>query len=379
MKRETACVHHKLGKDKEHPYGALINPIYQTTTYTHPAVGESTGFNYTRESNPTRTELETVMSNLEHAYDSIACSSGMSAVYIAFELLPKGSHVICTKDLYGGSVRIFDKTFTRHDMSFTYVDTSDISSIERELTDKTKALYIETPSNPTMQVSDIRTICEFAKSKNLLVIVDNTFLSPYFQNPIVLGADIVIHSASKYLGGHNDTIAGFICLANEELSKKARYIYKTIGMGLAPFDSFLILRGIKTLALRMERQEANALKIADFLSKHPKIDKVFYVGLKDNIGYEINKKQARGFGAMISCHTKDVDTAVRVLENVEVFQYAESLGGVESLITYPMLQTHADLALEKREELGINDRFLRISVGIENIEDLIEDLSKALG
>jgi cystathionine gamma-synthase len=373
---ETQCI---CGNSKtEHPYGAVAAPIYQTATFAHPGIGESTGFNYTRESNPTRAELEAVVSALEGALDTVACSSGMSAISLCLELLENGSHVICSEDLYGGSVRIFQSVSEERGMTFTYVNTADEAAVEAAITGETRALYIETPSNPTMQITDLDKMHQIAKKHHLLLIVDNTFLSPYFQNPIAHGADLVIHSGTKFLNGHNDTIAGFLCTSRADLKEKIRFSYKTIGYGLAPFDSFLVLRGIKTLAVRMERQQENALKIASWLKNHEKIQQVYYVGLPEHPGYEIHKKQARGFGSMISFRTDTEAAARAVLERVKLISYAESLGGVESLITYPMLQTHGDVPVEIREKLGITDTFLRLSVGIENADDLIADLEQAL-
>jgi hypothetical protein len=281
--------------------------------------------------------------------------------------------------LYGGSVRIFDTIGVERGREFSYVDTTDLAVVEASIKENTKAIYIETPSNPTMQVTDLVAVSEIAKKHGALLIVDNTFLSPYFQNPIDLGADIVVHSGTKYLGGHNDTLSGFLSVNTKELAEKVRLLYKTIGMQLSPFDSYLMIRGIKTLAVRMERQQENAMKIAQWLKQNDRVEKVYYVGLPEHPGYEINKKQARGFGAMISFTLKDEKTARKILENVKVFSYAESLGGVESLITYPMLQTHGDVPVEIRERLGITEKFLRMSVGIENVDDLIADLDQAFG
>jgi cystathionine gamma-synthase len=373
---ETQCI---CGNGKtEHSFGAVATPIYQTATFAHPGIGQSTGFDYTRESNPTRTELEQVVSALEGALDTVACSSGMSAISLCLELLENGSHVICSEDLYGGSVRIFKTVSETRAMSFSYVDTSDEKTVEAAITEHTRALYIETPSNPTMQITDLDKMHQIAEKHHLLLIVDNTFLSPYFQNPLAHGADLVIHSGTKFLNGHNDTIAGFLCTSREDLKQKIRYSYKTIGYGLSPFDSYLVLRGIKTLSVRMERQQENALRIANWLKNHEKVQQVYYIGLPEHPGYEINRKQARGFGSMISFRTDTEASARAILEHIKLFSYAESLGGVESLITYPMLQTHGDVPVEVREKLGITETFLRMSVGIENADDLIADLAQAL-
>lgn len=373
---ETACIHGD--GQQQHAYGALSVPIYQSATFTHPGIGQSTGYDYTRESNPTRTELEKLVTELEGGFDTVACTTGMAAISLSFELLEPGSHVICSEDLYGGSVRYFDTIGKKIDLTFSYVDTSDVENIKQALQDNTKALYIETPSNPTMQITDLRAVKEIAKERDLLLYVDNTFLSPYYQNPIALGADVVVCSGTKFLSGHNDTLAGFITVANEELAEKIRYAYKTIGCCLAPFDSYLIIRGIKTLAIRMARQQENAEAIAKWLLEQPQVTKVYYVGLPDHPGYEVNCRQARGAGSMISFCVDSEERARKVLEKIKVISYAESLGGVESLLTYPMLQTHGDVPKEQREKLGITENFLRMSVGIESLEDLLADLQQAL-
>lgn len=375
---ETRCLYGEKHRSDLHPYGAIAAPIYQTATFSHPGIGESTGYNYTRESNPTRAELEQIISSMEGAVDTVACSAGMAAISLCLELFHAGDHIICSEDLYGGSVRIFQTIGEQRGRSFSFVNTADEAAVERAVTEQTKALYIETPSNPTMQITDLRKMRQIADRNHLLLIVDNTFLSPYFQNPIAFGADLVIHSGTKFLGGHNDTLAGFLCTSRTDLAEKIRYLYKTTGSGLAPFDSFLMLRGIKTLAVRMERQQENAMSIAQWLRQQEKIRKVFYVGLPDQPGYEVNRRQARGFGSMISFQTDTEETARKILERVRLISYAESLGGVESLITYPMLQTHGDVPVEVRERLGITETFLRMSVGIEHVDDLLADLEQAL-
>ena len=375
---ETRCIHGEDGITREHAYGSMGTPIYQTATFAHPGVGQSTGFDYTRESNPTRSELERIVSSLEKAYDTVACASGMAALSILLELFENGAHFVCSEDLYGGSVRIFSTIGANRGLTFSYVNTADAELVEKAIKKETKALYIETPSNPTMQVTDLRAMKALAEKYGLLLIVDNTFLSPYFQNPIDLGADLVVHSGTKFLGGHNDTLAGFLCSANKELAEQIRYYYKTVGPALPPFDSFLLIRGIKTLSVRMECQQKNAFRLAEWLKGHPLVTKVLYVGLATHPGYEINKSQTRGAGSMISFYVDSPETAKRVLEKVKLISYAESLGGVESLITYPMFQTHGDVPPEVRERLGITDCFLRFSVGIENADDLIADLKQAL-
>lgn len=376
-KTDTVCVHGQNIYCRQHPYGAVATPIYQTATFSHPAVGSSTGFDYSRESNPTRSELEETINGLEHAVLSLACSSGMAALTLCLELFDSGDHILCTEDLYGGSVRLFSSLGKKRGISFSYADTSNIEETRARITPQTKALYIETPSNPTMGVTDIRAMKKLADEYSLLLIADNTFLSPYFQNPLDLGADLVIHSGTKFLNGHNDVLAGFVCTNREDLAEQLRYLYKTVGSCLSAFDSYLLLRGLKTLAVRMERQQKNALQIAQWLKKQPKVTDVLYIGLPKHPGYEVNLSQSRGFGSMISFHVDSKETAIRILNSVKLITYAESLGGTESLITYPRLQTHADVPEEIRERLGINDRLLRFSVGLEDVEDLIADLKQA--
>ncbi|MDF2608545.1 MAG: cystathionine gamma-synthase [Lachnospiraceae bacterium] len=373
----TKCLYGNNEKVIEESTGAISFPIYQTATFAHPGVGQSTGYDYSRLQNPTREQLEKVIASLEFGYDAIAFSSGMSAASALMELFEPGSHLVVSEDLYGGTIRIFNHINKKNGIEISYVDTSDSSKIKAALQQNTKAIFIETPTNPMMHVTDLRAVSEITKEFGLLFIVDNTFLSPYFQNPINLGADIVLHSGTKFLGGHNDTIAGFLVVSNQELSDKIRFILKTTGAGLSPFDSWLILRGVKTLSIRMERQQENAMGIAQWLKSHSKVVSVYYVGLPTHPGYELNKKQSSGYGSMISFHVDSKETAILLLEKVQLIQYAESLGGVESLITYPMLQTHADVPVEEREAKGINDCFLRLSVGIEHIDDLLMDLEQA--
>jgi cystathionine gamma-synthase len=357
--------------------GAVSFPIYQTATFAHPDIGTSTGYDYTRAQNPTREQLEKVVASLENGYDAIAFSSGMAAMDALMELFRPGDHILASDDLYGGTIRIFDNINRKNGLEVEYVNSSDCSLTAKSVRDNTKAIFVETPTNPLMNVTDLKETARIAKAHNLLLIVDNTFLSPYFQNPIALGADIVLHSGTKYLGGHNDTLAGFLVTADAGLSERIRYILKTTGAGLSPFDSWLLLRGIKTLPIRMEYQQKNALLIAQWLNKQEKVKAVHYVGLPDHPGYEINRKQASGAGSMISFHADTRQTAVNILRKVKLIRYAESLGGVESLITYPMLQTHADIPEEIREAKGINNTLLRLSVGIEHIDDLLQDLEQA--
>ncbi len=373
----TKCLHGNNVKNPVDQSGAISFPIYQTATFAHPDVGSSTGYDYTRVQNPTREQLEKVVASLENAYDAVAFSSGMSAMNALMELFHPGDHIIASDDLYGGTIRNFNQINRKNGIKVDYTNTSDLKEITGLITDHTKAIFIETPTNPMMKVTDLAETSKLAKEYNLLLIVDNTFLSPYFQKPISLGADIVLHSGTKYLGGHNDTLAGFLVLANEDLSEKIRYILKTTGAGLSPFDSWLVLRGIKTLPLRMDYQQKNAMAIAQWLRQQDKVKAVYYIGLTTHPGYEINQKQASGSGSMISFHVDSEYTAITILRKVQVIQYAESLGGVESLITYPMLQTHADIPAEDREAKGINNTLLRLSVGIEHIDDILNDLNQA--
>ena len=375
---ETRCVH---GGSHRFPDGrdSISMPIYQTATFAHPDLGHSPDrFYYTRLTNPTRNHLEETVSALEGAANTIAFTSGMAAISAVFELFSPGDRIVCSSDLYGGTVLLFDLVARKNGLVLDFVDTTDAEALKPAMKSDVKALYIETPSNPMMNVTDIRLCADLAKAQGALLIVDNTFLSPYFQNPIALGADIVVHSGTKYLGGHNDTLSGFVCLADDHLSEKLYKISYTMGATLSPFDSWLMIRGIKTLALRMERAQENAKTIAAWLQTHPKVTKVHYVGLPDHPGYEVNARQSRGSGAMLSFAVDSHETALQILAKVQIITFAESLGGPESLITLPCTQTHADVAPEEREKLGITDSLLRLSVGIENAQDLIEDLRQAM-
>jgi Cystathionine beta-lyases/cystathionine gamma-synthases len=378
LQLNTRCLYGDNEKKEIDNTGAISFPIYQTATFAHPSVGNSTGYDYSRSQNPTREQLEKVVASLEHGNAAIAFNSGMAAVNALMELFSPGDHIIASDDLYGGTIRIFDHINVKNGLLIEYANTFDLSQVEKVIQPNTKAIFVETPTNPMMNVTDLPAMAAIAKQHNLLLIVDNTFLSPYFQNPLLLGADIVLHSGTKFLGGHNDTLAGFLVTATEELAEKLRYMVKTTGAGLAPFDSWLILRGVKTLPLRMEYQQKNALVLAQWLEKHNKVKAVYYIGLTSHPGYEINKRQASGFGSMISFHVDAEQTAVNLLNKVQLISYAESLGGVESLITYPMLQTHADVPEAEREAKGINRTLIRLSVGIEHIDDLLSDLEQAL-
>lgn len=371
----TRCLHLEGTEGKTDNYGALSYPIYQTATYAHAGVGKSTGYDYSRLQNPTREHLEKMIAGLESGIDAFALSTGMAAITLLMELFRPGDHLIVEADLYGGSIRLFDHVNKKNNYEFTHLNCAE-DDIEGAIQDNTKAIYIETPTNPMMNVSDIAAIAKIAKKHGLLLIVDNTFLSPYFQNPLKLGADIVVHSGTKFLGGHNDTLAGFLVTNNEEVRDRLRFLIKTTGAGLAPFDCWLILRGMKTLGIRMERSQENAIRIAEWLKTQSIVQKVYYPGLPEHPGYEIMKKQARGFGSMITFRVDSKEHALQILKQVRMIKFAESLGGVETLITYPTTQTHADVPEEVRLKNGITPCTLRLSTGIEDIEDLLGELSE---
>lgn len=376
---ETKCIHGE-SHHCEDQYRAISYPIYQTTSFSHVRPGHNeSGFDYSRESNPTRAYLEETISALEGAKDSIAFASGMAAIATCFELFRPGDHIICTEDLYGGVVRLVHVISEKNGITVDFVDTGNIAALKEKIRPNTKAIYLETPSNPMMHVSDIAECARLAHEADALLIVDNTFLSPYFQNPIALGADIVVHSGSKFISGHNDVICGFLCIAKEELSERVRLLSKTIGGTLNPLECWLVSRGLKTLHLRMERHEQNAGIIADWLKKQACVKKVYYVGLPEHPGHDIVKKQSKGFGSMISFEVESEEKARSILEKVRLITFAESLGGTESLLTYPIVQTHPDVPEHIREKLGINRSLLRLSVGLENVNDLIKDLENAFG
>ena len=371
--------------DGDETTGAVSVPIYQSATFRHPSLGETTGWDYTRQSNPTRTALEKHIALLEGGNRGFAFSSGMAAMSAVLDLLKSGDRALLSEDLYGGTYRLFTELAKNRGIEFDFVDTSILSMVEKAIGPKTRLIIVETPSNPMMRVSDIAALAGLARSSEAILAVDNTFLSPYFQRPLALGAHIVIHSGTKFLAGHNDTLAGFLVAAPESdgedgraLADRLALIQKTTGAVLAPLDSWLVIRGMKTLALRMERQQENARLIADRLRAHPAVQKVYYVGLADHAGHELNMRQASGSGSMISFTVKDRATAPKVLSNVGLIIFAESLGGVESLITYPSTQTHAAIPEAYRKRLGVDDRLLRLSVGIEDAEDLWTDLDQAL-
>lgn len=370
----TKCIHLE-NESRDNFYGAVSFPIFQTATFAHPSVGNSTGYDYSRLQNPTREHLEKIVAALENGVDALAFSSGMAAIATLMELFHPGDHLIVDSDLYGGTVRLFDNISEKNGIEVSKIDCSP-ENVQKCIKDNTKAIYIETPTNPMMNVIDITALSEIAKSRGIWLIVDNTFLSPYFQNPLDLGADIVVHSGTKYLGGHNDTLAGFLVTSDVGISEKLRFIIKTTGAGLAPFDSWLILRGIKTLGVRMEKAQENAFEIVHWLKEQEEVRKVIYPGLETHPGYEVMRKQSRGFGAMITFEVTSKEFAQSILKNVRLIQFAESLGGVETLITYPITQTHADVPKELLAKNGINESVLRLSVGIESGGDLIGEFER---
>ena len=373
---ETKCVHGTFDPAYSDAVRSLSFPIYQTATFGHIAIGH-TQFNYTRQDNPTRLRVEETVAALESAADAVAFGSGMGAIAAVFEMFRPGDHVICSEDLYGGTTRLFNNISAKNGMRISFVDTTELSLIRAAVRPETKAIFIETPSNPMMNITDIRGCAAIAREIGAMLIVDNTFLSPRFQRPLELGADIVVHSGTKFLSGHNDTISGFVVLATQELGDKVRLIGKTTGGMLSPFDSWLVMRGIKTLSIRMERAQENAMKLAELLRSNPRVTKVYYPGNPDHPGYELNRSQASGFGAMLSFRVDSETTALRVLDKVKVITFAESLGGTETLITYPLTQTHTDVPEEMRARLGIDGMLLRLSVGIENANDLLADLEQS--
>ncbi|MDI9258609.1 trans-sulfuration enzyme family protein [Alicyclobacillus sendaiensis] len=368
----------QIGNRQDPRTGAVSAPIYHSTTYAHPALGQSTGFDYTRTLNPTRKILEDAIAELEGGVRGFAFSSGMAAVHAVFSLFSPGDHVIVSSDLYGGTYRVLEHIFRPLGIEATYVHTGHLDEVEAALRETTRALFIETPTNPTMQITDIAAVSLFARRRGLLTIVDNTFMTPYFQRPIELGADIVVHSATKFLGGHNDVLAGLVVAKSDEIAERLYFVQNSIGAVLGPQDAWLLMRGMKTLAIRMERSAMNASAIAAWLDARDDVVKVYYPGLDTHPGKAVCAKQASGFGSMVSFEVLDARMVPFVLEHLHLVTFAESLGGVETLITYPTRQTHADIPEDIREKVGVTDRLLRLSVGIEHIGDLIDDLSQAL-
>ena len=375
----TTYIH--AGAEPDPSTGAIMTPIYQTSTYVQEAPGVNKGFEYARSQNPTRKALEEAYAQIEQANYGLAFSSGVAATDAVIKLLEPGDEVIAANDMYGGTYRLFTKIFAKFGIKFIYVDTTDANNISNVITAKTKLIWIETPTNPLMNITDISAVGIIAKKANAILCVDNTFASPYLQNPLTLGADIAMHSATKYLGGHSDLIQGCLMMNDAALREQLYFIQKSTGAVPGPMDCFLVLRGIKTLHVRMQRHCENGEKIAHFLRNHPKVLKVYWCGFADHHNYAIAKKQMRGFGGMMSFTLKDdsLENAKRVLSSTKVFSLAESLGGVESLINHPASMTHASIPREERIKNGLTDSLIRLSVGIEDVEDLIEDLNQAIG
>jgi len=377
MKFATKAIH--LGQEPDKSTGAVTVPIFQTSTYVQDDVGKTRGYEYSRTGNPTRAALESVIAGLEGGSHGFAFSSGMSATDSVVRLLSNGDHVVVSDDVYGGTYRLFTKVMERFGLEFSFVDTSDIEVLERALRPSTKMLWIESPSNPLLKLTDIRSASRIARSKGILTVVDNTFMSPYFQRPLELGCDIVVHSTTKYLGGHSDVVGGAVVANDPGISERLKFIQNSAGAIPGPFDCWLVLRGIKTLALRMERHNANAQAVSEFLESHPKVERVIYPGLRSHPQHELARRQMTGFGGMVSFWPKGGIRSSRViLKSTRLFVLAESLGGVESLISSPSAMTHASIPAESRKKTGIRDDLIRLSVGIEDADDLIEDLGKSL-
>ncbi|MBN8719453.1 cystathionine gamma-lyase [Hydrobacter penzbergensis] len=379
MKLATKYIH--AGTEPDPSTGAIMTPIYQTSTYVQEAPGVNKGYEYARSQNPTRKALEDAYAQIENGKYGLAFSSGVAATDAVIKLLAPGDEVIAANDMYGGTYRLFTKVFAKFGIRFTYVDTTDAANISKAISPATKLIWIETPTNPLMNITDIAAVAAIAKKANVLLCVDNTFASPYLQNPLDLGADIVMHSATKYLGGHSDVIQGCLVMNDANLREQLYFIQKSCGAVPGPQDCFLVLRGIKTLHVRMQRHCENGEKIAHFLRNHPKVGKVYWCGFTDHPGYAVAGKQMRGFGGMMSFELKDdsAETARKVLAGTKVFALAESLGGVESLINHPASMTHASIPREERIKNGLSDSLIRLSVGIEDVDDLIADLNQAIG
>ena len=377
LQKGTRSIH--IGNEPDEKTGAIIPPIYQTSTFIQSSPGEHKGYEYTRSHNPTRTRLEECLASLENAKHCLVTSSGMAAASLIFQSFPQGTKILCGDDVYGGTYRILNTIFNDR-FELKHVNTTDVDSVEEVLNSfKPDLVWLESPTNPMLQISDIKAICKASHAVNAKVVVDNTFMSPYFQNPLDLGADMVLHSLTKYINGHSDVVGGAIMLSDQTQFDKLWYLQNSMGPSQSPFDSWLVLRGVKTLALRMRAHESNAIEIAKYLEAHPKVDKVIYPGLESHPQHELAKSQMSGFGGMLSVYIKGGLSESKIfLEEVKLFALAESLGGVESLIEHPAIMTHASVPIEERTKLGIADNFVRISVGVEDLEDLVADLARAL-
>ena len=376
MKFETKAIH--AGQEPDETTGAVIVPIYQTSTYVQRGIGKHKGYEYSRTSNPTRAALEKCLASLEEAKFGLAFSSGMAAISTVMNLLKAKDHIIVCDDLYGGTYRLFEKVYKDYSLEFSYVDLTNPQNILKVLKKNTKMVWVETPTNPLLKIIDLKKISKLANKYNLILAVDNTFATPFFQKPLFFGADIVVHSSTKYLGGHSDLVGGAVVTSNPEYYDRMKFCQNAVGGIPGPFDCFLVLRGLKTLSVRMREHQTNAVEVAEYLSGHKKVKKVFYPGLKSHPRHNLAKKQMSGFGGMVSYElTGNFAGAKRFLKNLKLFSLAESLGGVESLAGHPALMTHSSIPLTLRKSLGISDELVRLSVGIENIEDLIEDLRRA--
>jgi len=372
----TIAIH--AGNEPDVATGAVSVPIYQTSTYAQDGLGRHKGFEYARTHNPTRAALERNIAALENARFGYAFASGMSAIDAVLKLVKSGDHVILGDNTYGGTYRLFSKILANYGVEFDLADTSDVTNLESSFKPNTKMVFVETPTNPVMTVTDLKAVSDLAHTRGAKVVCDNTFLSPYFQNPIDFGVDIVVHSTTKYLNGHSDSIGGFVALNDETDAEWIKFVQNSVGAILSPFDSFLVLRGTKTLAVRMEAHDKNGRVVANFLAEHPAVKTVYYPGLVSHPQHELAKRQQRGFGGMVAFETGSLDNAKKVLEGVKLCTLGESLGGVESLISHPATMTHASVPMETRDKLGITDGLVRVSVGIEDVEDIIEDLDQAL-
>ena len=379
MKFNTKVIHG--GQIKEKAYGAVMPPIYQTSTYAQASPGEHKGYEYSRTQNPTRHALERSIASLENAKYGLAFSSGLSAIDAIMKLFKSGDEIISTNDLYGGSYRLFNRIYKKFGLKFIFTDLRDLSNVENLINDKTKLIWVETPTNPMINVIDIKGLSDICKSNKILLGVDNTFSTPYLQKPIDLGADIVMHSATKFLAGHSDVILGLLAVSNDELAEKLFFMQNSSGAICGPMDSFLTLRGIKTLHVRMDRHCENASKIAEFLDGHASVDKLYWPGLKQHQNHDVATRQMKNFGGMISFTVKNgnFEKVKKITSNFKVFTLAESLGGVESLVNHPATMTHASIPKAERDKTGIVDSLIRLSVGIEDVKDLIDDLEQAIG
>lgn len=373
---ETAFIHGGIYGDKN--TGAVNVPIYQTSTYEQDGLGQDRGWEYSRTGNPTRAALEALIAELEHGKAGFAFGSGMAAITAVLSLFHSGDKIIISSNVYGGTFRVLDKVFNSFEISYSIEDTTNLETLETKITPDVKAILIESPANPLLTITDIKGVADLAKKHNILSIVDNTFMTPYLQRPLELGVDIVVHSATKYLGGHSDVVSGLVVVNDEKLAERIAFIQNSTGGVLGPFDSFLLIRGIKTLGVRMDRHVSNAEKAVEFLQNHKAVKKVYYPGLKDAQGYEINKKQAKNGGAMISFELYENYDIKKFFSSLKLIALAESLGGVESLVCHPASMTHASIPYETRQKIGITDGLIRLSIGIENIDDLIDDLKQAI-